>query len=284
MTCESAREILSREGLEAGSSGEKDVAAAREHVRACGLCNVAARRFSEAVLQPAGEPITCAEARTRITEQWAGAIGDAGLASLRSHLAGCASCAAEYAAVEQTLALAEQGALPEPPRYPVFDLSFLPQWQPGHLWLPVRAGARRLGYELPAALALLGKTLLSPPSNLALSYANSTAARRSASRQRETLVSLAVSDDQEDIRIGVNVSEAQQALWLTVGLAQLSSGKTLHGGRVALCDEDGHAQEIKTVRPGESEARFQSVQPARYLVRVDHSGKTWELPIDLRRL
>ncbi len=180
------------------------------------------------------------------------------------------------------MALVGQGALAEPPRYPTFDLSFLPQQRVVELWTQAQAGVRRLAFDIPAALALLGEALFSPPPGLAVSYAAAPAARRGPrSKARDNLVSLSVDDQAQDICISMNVTEALQARWLAVAMKMLSSGQTLTGVRIALCNERGQAQEIKTVRPGESEARFPDITPGHYLVRIERSGKIWELPLTL---
>jgi anti-sigma factor RsiW len=206
---------------------------------------------------------------------------DAGMEAVRSHLAHCPACAAEAAAWEHIASPDRKNALVEPPRYPVFDLSFLPQSQVVITWTQVRAQVRRLAYEIPAALALAGQTLISPPPGLAVSYATVQAPRRAANRAKENLVSLAVDDQQHDVRISLNVTEAEKAIWLAVAMRLLSSGQVLTGARIALCNEQGQAQEIKTVRPGETEARFPDLTPGHYLVRIERSGKTWELPLSL---
>jgi hypothetical protein len=131
-------------------------------------------------------------------------------------------------------------------------------------------------------LALTGKTLLTPPPGLAVSYAGAQAAIRGAASAAGTnLVSLAVDDAEQDVRISLDVSEADKARWLAISLRLLSTGQALDSTRVALCNEQGQAQEIKTVRPGEDEARFPDVKPGQYLVRIEHSGKMWELPLNL---
>ena len=85
----------------------------------------------------------------------------------------------------------------------------------------------------------------------------------------------------QGMRIALDVSEAEKARWVAVTLRTLPADRPLGGARVALCNEQGQAQEIKTVRSGEAEARFSDIAPGHYIVRVQHSGKTWELPVNL---
>jgi len=141
---------------------------------------------------------------------------------------------------------------------------------------------RRFAYDIQATLALAGQSLFAPPPGLALSYATAQAPRRARSKAgKESLVSMSVDDPQQDVRISLNVSGAEKALWLAVSMRLLSSGSVLTGARIALCNEQGQAQEIKTVRSSEVEVRFPDITPGRYLVRVERSGKMWELPVVL---
>ena len=281
MECRSARQIMARGAFGLGA-GEQDLAAAQTHVASCAACRSYLARFARSIKSSDADEIPCAEARAHFDAfRSSGGIGE-GMPIVREHLAHCAACAVQFNAWERTMALAGQGALAEPPRYPVFDLSFLPQQRVTELWTQVQAGVRRLAFEIPAAVALLGEALFSPPPGLAVAYATAPAARRSAhSKTGENLVSLSVDDQPNDVCISLNVTEAQQARWLAVAMKMLSSGQTLTGARIALCSEKGQAQEIKTVRPGESEARFPDITPGRYLVRIERSGRTWELPLAL---
>jgi hypothetical protein len=232
------------------------------------------QRFARSIASHDADEVPCAEARTRLDSHASGP-------ELHSHLRQCPACAEQAAAWQHIQALQAAGALAEPPRYPVFDLSFLPQPHIADVWTQVRAGLRRLSYDIPAAVALVGQTLLSPPAGLTVSYAHVQAARRAAHPKKENLVSLSVDDQPQNVRISLNVSEAASARWLAVSMRLLSSGQALSNERIALCNEQGQAQEIKTVRPGETEARFPDIPAGRYLVRVEYSGKTWELPLSL---
>jgi hypothetical protein len=189
----------------------------------------------------------------------------------------------EANAWERIMALNARQALVEPPLYPTFDLSFLPQPAPlVDIWKQARAGVRRLAYEIPAALLVAGGNLLAPPPGLALSFAAVQPARRGPrQKSSERLVSLTVEDQPQDIGITLDVTGAEQAMWLAVRLRLLSTGKTLDGVRVALCNEHGKAQEIKTVRAGEADVRFPDLAHGHYVVRVERAGKSWELPLAL---
>ncbi len=279
--CRSARETLSQQAFGDVAIAAAELAVAQRHIAACTACRGYLARFARAIGSSDPDEVTCAEVRARLGDDVGLAATPAAPDALGRHILHCSLCAAEQAAWQRVHALQAQGALAQPPRYPVFDLSFLPQ-QPVHeLWASVRAGLRRLSYEIPAALALAGQTLLSPPQGLAVAYAPAQAARRARGKDKGNLVSLSVDDQQQDVRISLDVTSAEKALWLAVTMRLLSSGRVLTGARIALCNEQGQAQEIKTVRSGESEARFPDITPGRYLVRVERSGKTWELPISL---
>jgi hypothetical protein len=252
------------------------------HVASCAACRSYLARFARAIKSSDVDEIPCAEARSRFDAYSSSNGVGAGMAMVREHLARCAACAVQFTAWEHTMALAGQGALAEPPRYPAFDLSFLPQQRITEMWTQARQGVRRLAFEIPAALALLGEALFAPPPGLAVSYAAAPAARRAArSKTRDNLVSLAVDDREQDVRISMNVTEAEQARWLAVGMETMSSGDILTGARIALCNDQGQAQEIKTVRPGERDVRFPDITPGRYLVRIERLGQIWELPLTL---
>ena len=277
--CRFARDTLGRQALGVGKITDGDLTQAHTHIVACAACQDYLRRFSRAILSRDPGEIPCAEVRLQLDRyRTSGGVG-AAMERVRDHLARCQACAAEAASWESITALAGQGALAEPARYPTFDLSFLPQQS---IWEQVRAGARRLSYEVPAALALAGKTLLTPQPGMAVSYAGAQAATRGApSSAKGNVVSLAVDDTEQDVRISLDVNEADTARWLAISLRLLSTGQALEGTRVALCNEQGQAQEIRTVRPGESEARFPDIAPGQYLVRIEHSGQMWELPLSL---
>jgi hypothetical protein len=245
--------------------------AARAHVAGCASCCAALARFGRAIASGDPDEIPCIEARLGLA---------AGVSSPRMarHLDVCPACAAEAAAWQHILAEQAAGALAEPPHYPVFDLSFLPQQ--GVIWETVRRGVQRLAYEIPAALALAGKALLSPPPGLAISYAATTDRRRDGpAAPGEGIVALCVNDAASGVRLSLHVARAENGVWLAVGMSASPGGQAPGGERVALCNDRGQAQEIKTLRPGETEARFADLAPGRYLVRVQRSGRTWELPL-----
>jgi anti-sigma factor RsiW len=273
--CRSARDSLSKQAFDQAAPPDDELTAAQRHVAGCAACRSDLARLARAIRSSDPDEVSCAEVRARLDER--GPV--AGAAVFNRHLQHCPSCAAEAAAWERILALRTQDALAEPPHYPTFDLSFLPQ--PSVLWTQVRDGLRRLSFEIPAALALAGQALFTPPPGLAVSYATAQAARRARARSKDSLVSLSVDDQPQDVRISMNVTAAEKALWLAVAMRLLSSGQPLTGARIALCNEQGQAQEIKTIRPGESEARFPDIAPGRYLVRIERAGKTWELPLVL---
>lgn len=274
-TCDDARDVLARSSLTAGASVE--LPAAYRHLAGCPACQDYLARFRRAILSLDPDEVTCAEVRASVARASAGHAD-----RVRRHLAVCPACAVEGMAWERLGHLQAQGALNEPPRYPTFDLSFLPQPQAAPIWQQIAGGVRRLGYEVPAALALTRRSLGSPLPGLTLSLAAAPALRRTAGeRNAENLVSLAVADADLDVRILLHVSKAEHAPWLAVGMSLLSSGQTLHGERISLCDTVGQAQEIKTVRAGESEAHFGEVETGHYLVRVEYSGRLWELPLSL---
>ena len=277
VTCRTVRDTLASQAL--NETGVADLDEVREHLAACPACQGYLKRFSQAIRSDDPDEIPCVEARARLdAHSSGGATND--MAALHNHLSHCPACAAEVAAWERITNLAAQGALAEPPHYPLFDLSFLSR--PAQIWTHLRAGVQRLSYEIPAALVLLGKRLLSPPPGLAVSYATVQASRRDAQqRDPDNLVSFSVDDRPQDVHIALNVTAAEKAFWLAVSLHMLSSGQVLTGARIALCDAQGKAQEIKTVRRGESEARFPNIAPGRYLVRIERSGMVWELPISL---
>ncbi len=277
--CRSARDILGKQALGASEPPER-VAEAHGHVTGCRACQHYLARFGKAIASSDPDELPCAEVRLRLDRHSAGAGN--GMAAVRRHLERCPACAAEAAAWERIAALAGNHALAEPPRYPVFDLSFLPQVAVSHVWQEVSAGVRRFAYDIQAALALAGQALFAPPPGLAVSYATVQAPRRARGKPgKDSLVSLSVDDPQQDVRISLNVSGAEKTLWLAVTMSLLSSGHAVTGARVALCNEQGQAQEIKTVRSREVEVRFPDIVPGRYLVRVERSGKTWELPVVL---
>lgn len=279
--CRSARDVLSRHALGATETGER-VAIAHHHIAGCAACQHYLARFGDAIASSDPDELPCAEVRARLDRSHAGTVTGEAMAAVRAHLARCPACAAEAAAWEHITALAGQNALAEPPRYPVFDLSFLPQVTVGDVWVQVRAGVQRFAHDIQATLALAGQTLFAPPPGLAVAYATVSAPRRARGKAgKENLVSLSVDDPQQDVRISLNVSGAEKALWLAVTMRMLSSGSVLTGARVALCNEQGQAQEIKTVRSSEVEVRFPDILPGRYLVRVEKSGKMWELPVVL---
>ncbi len=283
MDCDTARDILTRQAFAPDGVTDPQLAEAQAHIAACPACAAHLARFSQAILSPDQDEITCAESRARMDAYLTGRGVGEGMAAVTAHLAACRACAAEYAALQQTMGSVAQAALAPVPSYPTFDLSFLAT--PTPIWQQVRAGVRRLSYEIPAALALIGKGLLTPPPGLALSYATVTAARRGTrTRQQHDLVSLTVTDEAENLRIALSVSKSDGAAWLAVALSLLATGEPVGGARVALCDPHGLPQEIKTVRSGESEARFPAIGPGHYLIRVDRAGKAWELPVDLERL
>lgn len=277
--CRLAREILSMHALGAPEPAER-VAEAHDHMAGCAACRHYLARFGNAIASSDADEIPCSEVRSRLDHDRAG--GGEGMGAVRAHIERCPACAAEAAAWERVTVLAAQHALAEPPRYPVFDLSFLPQVALADVWAQARAGVRRFAYDIQAALALAGQTLFSPPPGLAVSYATIQAPRRARGKAgKDQLVTMSVDDPQQDVRISLNVSGAEKAMWLAVTMRMLSSGHVLTGARVALCNEHGQAQEIKTVRSNEVEVRFPDITPGRYLVRVEKSGKMWELPVVL---
>ena len=190
--CRSARDIMAQGAFGQGAVAQNDLAAAQTHVASCAACRNYLARFARAIASSDVDEIPCAEVRSRFDAYSSSGGAGEGMAMVREHLARCAACAAAVTAWERIMALAGQGALAEPPRYPAFDLSFLPQQRVAELWTQVQAGVRRLSYEIPAALALLGEALFSPPPGLAVSYAAAQPARRGprSKTQRQSGVAL----------------------------------------------------------------------------------------------
>jgi hypothetical protein len=273
-TCQETRDLLARRAFAAAQP--EDLSAAYRHVAACPACQDYLARFRRGILSFDADEVTCAEVRASAACLASGAAAD----RVRRHLVVCPACAVESAAWERIGVLQAQGALSEPQRYPTFDLSFLPQVVP--IWQQIAGGVRRLGYEIPAALTLAKRSLTSPLPGLTFSFAPAPARLRGvAEAEPDSVVSLAIADPDHDVRILLHVSKAEHALWLAVGMSLLSSGRMLHGERVSLCNAGGQAQEIKTVRSGDGEARFSDLAPGQYVVRVEHSGRSWELPLSL---
>jgi len=276
MNCIEARKILTQNALGQASSTPYDLTAAQAHVAACPACAERFAALGRSVLSPQAEALSCAECRAWLPDAADDAL-TSNLASLvAAHLAECPACAAEQAALLATLRLARANALPEPPRQPVFDLSFLPS--PVALWTQVRAHLRRLSVEVPAALLWQARQLAAPPPGLKLSYA--PARVRGAD---ETVATLSISDEAAGLRIDLRATRSPEgAASLAVSPVDVASEQPLAGTRVALAEASGRLLETATVRAA-GVARFEDVAAGHYLIRVQRQGNTWEIPISVGR-
>ncbi len=307
MDCFEARKILTNDALSPVRRAPYDLTAAQAHVAGCPACAERFASLGRAVLSSQAEPLSCAACRAWLPDAVDGALAG-NLASLvAAHLAECPTCAAEHAALLATLRLARAGALPEPPRQPAFDLSFLPS--PAALWTQVRAHLRRLSVEVPAALLWPARQLAAPPPGLKLSYAparvrgegetpsrlnpqnggdlpsrltpqnggrDGKSGRDGASRPVATI---SISDEAAGLRIDLRATRSPEgATSLAVSPVDTASEQPLAGTRIALAEASGRLLETATVR-AEGVARFEAVAPGHYLIRVQRQGNTWEIPV-----
>jgi anti-sigma factor RsiW len=271
MDCYEARKILTADVLGQAPSAPYDLTAAQAHVAGCPACAERFASLSRAVLSTQAEALSCAECRAWLP----GAADEAvtgNLASLvTTHLAECPACAAEHAALRATLRLARANALPEPPRYPAFDLSFLPS--PAALWTQVRAHLRRLTMEVPAALLWPARQLVAPPPGLKLSYALAR-----VRGEGEPVATISISDEAAGLRIDLRATRSPEGASLAVSPLDAASEQPLAGTRVALAEASGRLLETATVRAA-GVARFAAVAPGHYLIRLQRQGNTWEIPV-----
>jgi anti-sigma factor RsiW len=274
MNCFEARKILTQDAVGQAPSAPYDLTAAQAHVAACPACTERFASLGRAVLSPQAEALSCAECRAWLPDAADNAL-TGNLASLvAAHLTECPACAAEHAALLATLRLARAGALPEPPRYPAFDLSFLPT--PAALWTQVRAHLRRLSVEVPAALLWQARQLAVPPPGLRLSYASAR-----VRGEGEPVATLSISDEAAGLRIDLRATRSPEgATSLAVSPVDAASEQPLAGTRVALAEASGRLLETTTVRAA-GVARFEDVAPGHYLIRVQRQGNTWEIPVHL---
>ena len=274
MNCLEARQVLTSASLRQAPSAPYDLTAAQAHVAACPACAERFAALGRAVLSPQAEALSCAECRAWLADAADNALTGNLAALLVTHLAECPACAAEHAALLATLRLARASALPEPPRQPAFDLSFLPA--PAVLWTQVRAHLRRLSVEVPAALLWQARQLAAPPPGLKLSYA--PARVRGAG---ETVAIISISDEAAGLRLDLRATRSPDgAVYLTVSPLDAASEQPLAGARVALAEASGRLLETATVRAA-GVARFEAVAPGHYLIRLQHQGNTWEIPVHL---
>jgi anti-sigma factor RsiW len=307
MDCFEARKILTQDVLGQAPSAPYDLTAAQAHVAGCPACAERFAALGRAVLSPQAEALSCAECRAWLPDAADGALAG-NLASLvTTHLAECPACAAEHAALRATLRLARANALPEPPRYPAFDLSFLPS--PAALWTQVRAHLRRLTMEVPAALLWQARQLVAPPPGLRLSYAPARVRGEGEAPSRLTprnggdlpsrltpqnggrdgksgrdgasrlVATISISDEAAGLRIDLRATRSPEGTAsLAVSPVDAASEQPLAGTRVALAEASGRLLETATVR-AEGVARFAAVAPGHYLIRVQRQGNTWEIPV-----
>ena len=145
---------------------------AYRHVAGCPACQDYPGSVPAGYLSLDADEVTCVEVRASAVRQVYRLNAD----RVRRHLVVCPACAVEERWLGADRRNCRSGRLVEPPRYPTFDLSFLPQPQSVRIWQQISAGVvRRLGYEIPAALALPGRSLASPLPGLTLSLAPSPA-------------------------------------------------------------------------------------------------------------
>ena len=139
LNCQRARDIVARQALGDSADAENNLAGAQAHIAGCAACRDYLARFTRSILSSDPDEVTCAEVRAQIEKNPAGDAGP-GMTTVRAHLERCPECSAEVATWRRVMALSEQGALATPARYPVFDLSFLPQ--PIDVWAQVRSTVR----------------------------------------------------------------------------------------------------------------------------------------------
>lgn len=274
MDCFEARKILTQDVLGQAPGAPYDLTAAQAHVAGCPVCRERFASLGRAVLSSQAEALSCAECRAWLPDAADDAL-TGNLASLvTTHLAECPACAAEHAALRATLRLARANALPEPPRYPAFALSFLPS--PAALWTQVRAHLRRLTMEVPAALLWQARQLVAPPPGLKLSYAPAH-----VRGEGEPVATISISDEAAGLRIDLRATRSPEGTAsLAVSPVDTASEQPLAGTRIALAEASGRLLETATVR-AEGVARFEAVAPGHYLIRLQRQGNTWEIPVHL---
>ncbi len=105
------------------------IASLDAHVAGCGACRLRMDQMARAIRSDNPDEIPCAECGPAldlwITLEREGADASDSLPRVAEHLASCAMCSEELAALHTALAAWEAGTLPEPETQPRFDLSFL---------------------------------------------------------------------------------------------------------------------------------------------------------------
>lgn len=123
------------------------------HIAGCAACRAHFEDLARAVLSMAPDAISCAECTARLGDYVAadldGAAAAVALPRVHGHLATCRDCEADYRAARAAVVDARLGRLPDPPRAPRLDLSFLdraatrPAALPAARWAEPGRWARR---------------------------------------------------------------------------------------------------------------------------------------------
>jgi len=254
----------------------------------CWVCRRGLGQLASAVVGAQGE-MTCAECRAH----WPG-LGDAESGpeparrealEARQHMARCPACREEYAYSVGISRLEEEGRLPEPEHYPLFDLAFLGRsaWQPA----AAREAVRQLAAGIELRVKLLRRRasasfeglagwLLPRPEPASLGV-------RGKGGRSSDLVSLP--DPEADLRIILAAQSARSGKAnLTIEVRERASDTPLPQVRMTLHGSTG--REVVEGRDGK--ATFVGLAPDRYVVEVRcatprNGWQLWRLPVTIEQ-
>jgi len=155
--------VLARRGAtDAPATAPSAARAAAEHIATCAACQRHFDRLARAVLSGSDDEISCAECTARLGDfvlaDLAGDDTAVVMPLIHRHIAACQACAGDFRAARAAMVDLRLGRLPEPPRAPHLDMSFLrrPAAQPASR-APARVRVARGGVVL---LAVLGAVLV----------------------------------------------------------------------------------------------------------------------------
>lgn len=282
MDCREAREALTepnREGVDE----------AREHVTACPACLSRFDQLALAILSMDENEISCAECRARLPA-YLEAEGETQetpteLSAVADHLARCPTCAAEYRALQATMAAWSADTLPELTSPPAFDLSFLDKKlsaqlarSKGALWLSEAAGrVRELFTEVVVNLEAKAASFGTMPVPLVPAPAPARVFRAEDDGGQAQVLVLPDPDADVSIQVAVGPAADEKAA-MALKLNRAASGDPLPDTRIMLYDAERHLL-AGSVTEADGSLIFRDLRAGRYIVQVRHHSDRWELPV-----
>jgi len=249
------------------------------------------KEFARAILSDREDQLTCADCKARLPEiieaEVMGTDPREDLDEVQWHLTTCPNCAREYRELRALAASAYSQDLPEPSRRVRFDFSFLePLSEEIQVWQQSTEGIRRLLAEIPIAVSQLAASFgqVHPalvPCRLTVAAGALRSGLPAAEGVEGVIEVMELPDAEANLVIKLSMGPVRNRKGtLVLGVDRIKPAEPIPQDRITLLDEDHKMLESQPTAE-DGTAVFGDLETGKYVVQVEHNGRTWEFAVRL---